>query len=216
MTFETDALLFDLDGTLIDSLAAVDRAWSAWCARNGLDPAEVIPKIHGRRAIDSLRAIAPHLDIQEEDAWLRQRESNDTEGVVAIPGAVEFVRSLTVPWAVVTSGTSDVARARMRAVGLPEPLSAVYGEDVLHGKPAPDPFRLGAERLGVDPARCLAFEDTLAGVRSAHAAGIRVVALTTSFAADELIEAEAIVDDFIQIRSERGLVTGPFRSTEKP
>jgi sugar-phosphatase len=202
--FPCDAILFDLDGTLISSIAAVDRAWGAFCRRHGLDVSFVLPQIHGRRSIDSIRALLPHVDAEAEDAWIREREATDTDGVYALPGVLEFVSSLTCPWTVVTSGTSDVARARLRAAGLPEPPVAVFGEDVKNGKPAPDPFRLGSERLGIPPERCLAFEDTVAGIRSAHAANMKAIALTTSVAVDLLGEADAIVTDFRELRFEPG------------
>ncbi len=204
MTFEFDAILFDLDGTLISSIAAVDRAWTAWSLRNGFEPEGVLSQIHGRRAVDSLSAIAPHLDLEAEDAWLRERETSDTEGVYALPGAPEFVAQLTCPWAVVTSGTSDVATARLRAAGLPTPAGSVFGEDVENGKPAPDPFLLGAQRLGIPAARCLVFEDTLAGIRSGHAAGMKVIALATTHPADALGEADAVVSGFAKILFEQG------------
>ncbi len=108
MTFRCQAILFDLDGTLIDSIAAVDRAWSHWAVRHGLDPAVIVPQIHGRRAIDSMRLLAPHLDVEAEDIWLRSIEATDTEGIVPIAGALEFVASIPRHrWAVVTSGASD-------------------------------------------------------------------------------------------------------------
>ncbi len=202
--FRCRVLLFDLDGTLIDSLPAVDRAWGKWCERHGLDPNEVIPKIHGRRSIDSIRMLRPDLDAETEDAWLRQMESSDTEGVTALPGTTDFIASLgDAPFAYVTSGTSDVAGARLRAVGLPVPDTSVYGEDILNGKPAPDPFLEGARRLGIPPHDCLVFEDTVAGIRGAKAAGMRVVGITTWKTKEELAEADAIAPDFRSISFRR-------------
>lgn len=202
MTFSCRAILFDLDGTLINSIPAVDRAWRTWSVRNGLDPDYVLPRIHGRRSIDSIRLLAPHLDAEAENLVLRHLESTDTEGVTLIPGAIEFLQALPpVSWTVVTSGTSDVAQARMQATSIPVPLGAVYGEDVANGKPAPDPYLLAADRLGIPPSECLVFEDTLAGVRSAHAAGMAAVAITTTQAASELGEAEAVVADFTRVRA---------------
>lgn len=203
MSFEFDALLFDLDGTLIASIAAVDRCWSAWSERHGLDPAEVLPHIHGRRSIDSVRAIAPHLDAEQEDAWMRRREATDTAGVEALAGVAEFLAKLECPWAIVTSGTSDVALARVRAAGLPQPTVAVYGEDVSQGKPHPEPFLTAAERLGVAAGRCLAFEDAASGIRSARAAGMRVIGVAASTRTGELAAADAVITDF------RDLVLGP-------
>lgn len=204
MTFEFDALLFDLDGTLITSIAAVDRAWSAWSARHGLEPAFVLPRIHGRRSIDSIRALAPHLDAEVENDWVRNREVTDTAGIEPIPGAAEFLRSIACPWAIVTSGTTDVACARLRASGLPNPTAAVYAEDVKAGKPAPDPFLLAAARLGVPPERCVAFEDALSGIRSARAAGMPVIGIASSMPPIELREADAVVADYLAVSVSEG------------
>lgn len=191
------ALLFDLDGTLIDSLPAVDRAWGAWAERHGMSADWLIPQIHGRRSIDSIRAIRPDLDAESEDAWLRHRESTDTEGVTALPGATAFIAQLAgLPYAFVTSGTKDVATARLTAVGITVPTVAVYGDDVASGKPAPDPYLLAAERLGIDPADCLVFEDTPAGVTSGKSAGMRVVGIATWKSVEELAEADAVIANF--------------------
>jgi len=171
MTFQ--AILFDLDGTLVQSLPAVDRAWESWALRVGLDPVELLPQIHGRRAIDSLAMFLPEgRDLAEEVAWLRQREVEDTEGITPIPGARLLVDNLPMDrWGIVTSGTRDVATARIRAGGFRIPLVFVAGEDVANGKPAKDPFGLGCQRGRWDPAKVLAFEDTDAGMQSARRAG---------------------------------------------
>ena len=176
MTFSCRALLFDLDGTVISSLPAVDRAWSMWAESRGLVPAEILPKIHGRRSLDSLRELVPHLDAEAENMRLQELECATLEGVTEMPGAGDFLRSLPIDrFAYVTSGTQDVATARLQYVNFPIPPVAVYGDDVANGKPAPDPFALAAQRLGVDPADCIAFEDTRAGFESATAAGCRVI-----------------------------------------
>ena len=197
ITFRCRALLFDLDGTLIDSLPAVDRAGGAWATKHGFDTEWVLGQIHGRRSIDSIRDLRPDLDAEAEDAWLRGMESTDTEGVTALPGAAAFVTGLgDARFAYVTSGTSDVATARLRAVGYPVPEASVYGEDIQNGKPAPDPYLEGARRLGVDPADCLVFEDTPAGVASAKAAGMRCVGIATWKKPEDLFDADAVIRDF--------------------
>lgn len=201
MDFPCAAILFDLDGTLIDSIAAVDRAWTSWSERHGLNPTEILPQIHGRRSIDSIRSIVPHLDAESEDAWLRHIESTDTRGVVAIAGSLTFLRSLTLPWGVVTSGTSEVARARMAAVGISEPKVAVFGEDVVKGKPAPDPFLIAAARLGIAPEFCLVFEDTAAGARGAKDAGMRVIGIGDQ----DVPFADATVPNFGNVKLVRSL-----------
>ncbi len=188
------AFLFDLDGTLIDSLPAVERSWARYAAGAGLDPAEILPHIHGRRSLDTLRLLAPHLDAEVENMKLRKIETADTAGVRALAGSRSFTASLPQgSWTVVTSGTSDVAQARLRAVGIPIPALAVYGEDVENGKPHPEPFLLAAARLRVPADRCVAFEDTLAGVQSAKAAGCRVVAISEMHPGQEYPEADAVI-----------------------
>lgn len=178
MELRCRGLLFDLDGTLIDSLHAVDRAWTTWAIRHGLEPSDVLPLIHGRRSIESIRAIMPDIDAEAEDLVLRQIESSDTSGVVALPGAAALLEQLPPDrWGIVTSGTSDVARARLRATGIPIPPAAVFGEDVTFGKPHPEPYLLGASYLGLDPSDVVAFEDTRAGLQSIQAAGMRHVSV---------------------------------------
>jgi sugar-phosphatase len=209
--FNCKAILFDLDGTLIDSIAAVDRAWSKWALRHGLDPVVVVPQIHGRRAVESLRLLSPSpdVDIDAEQLWLEGVESTDTEGIVPILGAMEFVAAIPREcWSVVTSGASPVANARMKAVGL-TPNLAIYGEDVTNGKPAPDPYLLAAEKMGIPPEDCLVFEDTVAGVRSGHAAGMRVVAVKGATEHLDLSEADHVVSNYsgVQVKANKdGLV----------
>ena len=178
MTLRAQGLLFDLDGTLIDSLPAVDRAWGAFAVKHGFALDHVRARIHGRRSIDSIRELLPDHDAEIEDAWIRDLESRDTRGVVALPGARDILESLPLDrWAVVTSGTSDVARARIAAAGLPLPKFAVFGEDVGRGKPHPEPFEHGARLLGFHPHDCVGFEDTDAGLASVEAAFVRAVAV---------------------------------------
>ena len=201
MTFECDALLFDLDGTLVDSLPAVDRAWSAWALRNGLNPIDVVSRIHGRRSIDSLRMIAPHLDVDEENAWLRNREATDTEGVRALEGAAKFLSGLPPElWAIVTSGTDDVAVPRIRAAGLPAPRTCVYGNDVANGKPAPDAFLLAAQKLNAAPERCIVFEDTVAGLRAGSSAGCRTLGVRILPGEDLSSESDVVISGYDEIR----------------
>lgn len=169
-------LLFDLDGTLIDSIPAVERAWTTWANMHGLDPAYVLDRIHGRRAKDSLAALGPHLDLEEQHTLLAKIETEDTEGVRLLPGTAEFLASLDgFPWAVVTSCTRSVALARIHAVRLPDPPVLVVGDDIPNGKPAPDPFLRGAELLGVPIGETVSFEDAESGIRSATVAGSQVV-----------------------------------------
>jgi sugar-phosphatase len=176
------AFLFDMDGTLLNSTAAAERVWSAWAIRHGLDVAAFLPTMHGRRAIETVRRLAlPGIDAQREADEISQAEIADVEGIHAIAGAAAFLTSLPpLRWAIVTSSPRALALRRIEAAGIPLPAPLVSGEDVSHGKPAPDCFRLGAERLGFDPRDCLVFEDAAPGIQAAEAAAAAVVVVTAA------------------------------------
>ena len=178
------ALLFDLDGTIVNSIAAAERAWAAWAERHGLDVAAFLPTIHGVRGIDTITRLAlPGLDPAVEAEAILQAEIEDVEGVEPIEGAAAFLASLPADrWAIVTSSPRRLALRRLAAAGLPVPAVLVTAEDVARGKPAPDCFRLAAERLGADPADCLVFEDAPAGIAAAEAAGSAVVVIGATHA----------------------------------
>jgi sugar-phosphatase len=190
--FRCTHLLFDMDGTLINSHAPMVRAYTEWANRYGLNPEVVLRESQGRRTIDTMRAFAPTgTDIEADTLALMQREREDVDGVVEISGAGALLRSLPADrWAVVTSADRVLALTRLKAAGLPTPGLIVSAEDVTRGKPAPDGFMLGAQRLGADPLRCIVFEDAPAGIAAGLAAGARVFALASAASIDELaIEA---------------------------
>ena len=190
------AVLFDLDGVLADSTANYTAHWTAWFTRHGLDAERLLPAVHGRRAIDTIRAVAPHLDADAEHDLLVNAEAEDVSGIVEMPGAREFVTQLPRgQWAVVTSGVRRVALARLRAAGVPAPDVLVPADEITHGKPDPEGYLLAAKKLGVAPADCIVVEDAPAGIAAARAAGIRVLALTTTHHASELSGADAIAPD---------------------
>jgi sugar-phosphatase len=165
-----------------------------------MDPVVVVPQIHGRRALDSIMLLAPHLDIEAENIWLREAEASDTDGVVPIEGAMEFVASLPAErWSIVTSGAKVVATARLGAVGL-EPFCAVYADDVERGKPHPDPYLLAAKKLGFVPEACVVFEDVAAGVAAGHAAGMKVIAVTSGADRPDLQKADMLIPNFNRVR----------------
>jgi len=180
---ECKGFLFDLDGTLVDSLPAVERAWTHWALSYDKDPQEVLAFIHGKQAITSLRhfmAGASEEQIQQAFLALEQNEAEDTEGVTALPGAHQLLNELNrqnIPWAIVTSGSIPVASARHAAANLPKPEVFITAEQVKHGKPRPDAYLLGAERLGLAPEDCVVVEDAPAGVMSGLAAGCKVIAV---------------------------------------
>jgi sugar-phosphatase len=178
------AFLFDMDGTILTSIKAAERVWGQWALGYGLDVEAFLPTIHGKRTEETIRALAlPGVDPVREAAFITRAEIEDVAGIEAIEGAAAFLASLPPErWAIVTSAPRLLAEARILAAGLPTPAVLVAAEDVERGKPAPDPFLLGARKLGVAPADCLVFEDTLAGLQSAQAAGMASIVVTTTHA----------------------------------
>jgi mannitol-1-/sugar-/sorbitol-6-phosphatase len=199
--FSCSAILFDLDGVLVDSTRAVDREWRDWARRKGVDGDAVMAIAHGVRTIEVIRRVAPHLEAEAEVLELESREANHQEGVSVMPGAVALVGSIPEGrWGVVTSGTRLLASARLRFCGLPVPKVLVTADDVEHGKPHPEPYLKGAERLGFKPDDCLVIEDAPAGIRAGRAAGMKVVGITSTYAASKLGEADAVVTGLAQIQ----------------
>lgn len=194
------ALLFDLDGVLADSTPSVTRAWSAWARRVGLDPEELLPKVHGRRAIETIRAARPELDAEAELATIVADETTDNDDTDEIPGARALVCGLPADtWAIVTSGLRPVATARLVAAGIPLPRVMITAESIERGKPNPDCYLAGASALGVDPGDCVVVEDAPAGAAAARAAGMRLIALTTTHAAAQLEPADLVVPDLTHV-----------------
>ncbi|GBQ71050.1 putative phosphatase [Ameyamaea chiangmaiensis NBRC 103196] len=175
-----DAFLFDMDGTILTSILATERVWTRWARHHGIDVNTFLPTIHGIRAIETIRRQnLPGVDPEAEARWLTEQELADTDGIAPVPGALAFLHSLPPDrWAVVTSAPRDLALRRIAVAGLPLPDVLVTADDVTRGKPAPDCFELGARRLGVDPRRCVVFEDAPAGIAAGKAAGAQVVVIT--------------------------------------
>ncbi|MNG86854.1 Sugar phosphatase YfbT [compost metagenome] len=202
---ECKGFLFDLDGTLVDSLPAVERAWVNWAKRRGINPQDVLDFIHGKQAITSLRHFMPgesEAAIQQEFLLLEQVEAQDTDGVTALPGAVALLarlNALDIPWAIVTSGSIPVATARRNAGGLPQPEVFITAEQVKHGKPQPDAYLLGAERLGLAPQDCVVVEDAAAGILSGLAAGCQVIAVNAPADAPKLDQVDLLLSSLEQI-----------------
>jgi sugar-phosphatase len=203
VVFSCDAVLFDLDGVLVDSAEVVERTWRRWAAHHGLDPVEVIRVAHGRRTIETVHLFAPHLTADGEVAALAANESTETEGVYEVRGARELLESLPPrSWAVVTSGIRPVAELRLRHTRLPTPPVLVTADQVHRGKPDPEGFLTAAARLGVDPARCVVVEDAPAGIEAAHAGGMRVIAVASTYDPKALVAADAIVAELTSLRIE--------------
>lgn len=176
------AFLFDMDGTVLNSIAAAERIWAAWAVRHGVDVETFLPTIHGVRAIDTItRLNLPGVDAEAQAAVITEAEIDDVEGIVEIPGAAKFLNSLPRDrWAMVTSAPRDLALRRMAAAGIPEPAVMITAEDVQAGKPDPAGYLLAAKRLGQEPHDCLIFEDATVGIQAAEAAGAALMIITTT------------------------------------
>jgi sugar-phosphatase len=190
------ALLFDMDGVLIDSTPAVARVWQRWAREHGFDPERVSEMAHGRPSITTVRELLPDADHEAENLIVEQREMEDLEGVVALRGALELVAALPPDrWVVVTSSTRPLAEVRLRAAGL-APRHLITSSDVANGKPHPEPFLKAAGALGVAPKDCLVLEDTPAGIRAGKQAGCRVIGVRTTMPDEVLrsVGADWVVD----------------------
>ncbi|HEJ9056652.1 sugar phosphatase [Serratia fonticola] len=212
---ECKGFLFDLDGTLVDSLPAVERAWTQWAERHGISPQQVLDFIHGKQAITSLRHFMPNAteaELQHEFTRLEQVEAEDTDGVNALPGALallERINALGIPWAIVTSGSVPVANARRLAGGVPLPEVFITSERVKQGKPHPDAYLLGAQGLGLAPQDCVVVEDAPAGILSGLAAGCQVIAVNAPVDTPKLDQVDLILSSLEQLKiakSEQGAV----------
>lgn len=207
MEDEVEAVLFDIDGTLVDSTAAVERAWRTWAGRRGLDAERILQVCHGRRSQDTVASFLPREEVSSATAELGELEANDLGGVVALPGVREMLDGLPpTRWAAVTSGGRRLMLARLAAAGLPAPSVLVAAEDVETGKPHPEGYRTAAAALGVRIDRCLVVEDAPAGIAAGRAAGATVLAVCTSHDRGELegLGADAVVPDlsFVATRSD--------------
>jgi len=189
------AVLFDLDGVLIDSTPAVERVWTKWAMEHGLDAGAVVAHAHGRPSLNTVRHFLPDADHELENREVERREIADVDGIVVLPGALQLLTRLPAKrWTIATSCTRKLAEARLRAAGLPIPACMVTATDVSRGKPDAEPFLKSAARLGFRASECIVCEDAPAGVKAGKAAGARVVALRTTFPDTELRIAGA---DFV-------------------
>jgi sugar-phosphatase len=196
--FTCAAVLFDLDGVLVASQSLIERQLRSWAESQGLDAATVLRLSHGRTDVELIREVAPHLDAEEEAGLMAEREAKDTHGLVSCNGAAKILAALPAPrWAIVTSGHSSVAHARLGAAGLPEPTVLVTAESVRHGKPAPDGYLLGARLLGFDPEDCVVVEDAPAGVAAGRAAGAQVLGVDPTAQRD--LGADLVVTELAEI-----------------
>jgi sugar-phosphatase len=201
--WQGDAIIFDLDGVLIDATSVYERHWQTWAERNHVPFAAILAVHHGRPAAQTVELVAPHLDPHREAAAYNQALMHDTDldGVRAFPGAEDLLTTLPADrWAIATSAPSSVARARLQHVGLPRPPVLVTADDVARGKPDPAPYRLAAQQLGFGPERCLVVEDAPAGVEAGAAAGAFVLVVTTTHQPPDLQQASAVVSLLSDLR----------------
>jgi sugar-phosphatase len=188
------ALLFDLDGVLIDSTPAVERVWRRWAVEHGFDPETVVQMAHGRPSRSTVRDLLPgsDADIDRENREVEHREIEDIEGVVLLAGALQLLNSLPEGrWTIATSCTRPLAETRLRVAGLPIPKDMVTSSDVKNGKPDPEPYLKAAAKLGFAASDCIVVEDVPAGVRAGKAAGARVIAFLSTMTRHSLEEAGA-------------------------
>jgi sugar-phosphatase len=189
-----NALLFDLDGVLVDSGECVRRVCTSWAIARGLDPELVLRTGHGRRVQETIRAVAPHLDLDREVAELVGIEARTTDGVYPVPGAAALVASLPPgAWAVVTSGARTVATLRLRHVGLPIPRTLITADDVEQGKPHPEGYLAAARALGFAAETCVVVEDAPPGIEAARSAGMRSIGIAGTYPASALVGATVVL-----------------------
>jgi len=187
-----NALLFDLDGVLIDSTPAVERVWRNWAREHEFDPEEVVARAHGRPSISTVQHFLPHADHEAENRIVERREIEDLEGVLPLPGARALLEHLPRDrWTIVTSCTRALAEVRLRAAGLTAPAKFITSSDIKNGKPHPEPYLTAAAMLGFPASECVVLEDVPAGIKAGRAAGARVIAFQTTVEAAELREAGA-------------------------
>ena len=203
VTVRCRALLFDLDGVLIDSTPAVSRVWTRWAIERGFDPEQVVARAHGRPSLTTVKELLPNADHEAENKKVERAEIEDLEGVVPLPGTLELLGSLPRDrWTIVTSCTRALAEVRIRAAGLPLPVKFITSSDIVHGKPHPEPYLKGAAVLGFPAAECIVLEDAPAGIQAGKAAQAAVIAFRTTAgdAALRAAGADRILNDCSDIR----------------
>ena len=195
LSFRCQAILFDLDGVLVDSAECVERTWRNWANNHRLNPEHVIAFAHGRRTIETVRLVAPGLNAEAEVAELEAGEAMKTDGIYEIESARDLIERLPLgTWAVVTSGVRAVAEFRLRHTRLPIPSIMICANEIARGKPDPEGYLAAAARLGNAPADCIVIEDAPSGIAAAGAAGMRVIAIASTYPREQLTGADAVVE----------------------
>jgi len=210
MRIDCSAILFDLDGVLVDSTAYIEQQWRDWARSKGLDPAPFLQFCHGRRAVETIRLAAPQLDAEAEVAAFREHAVQDL-ALPAVPGARELLAALPeARWGVVTSGARRFALARLAGARLPAPRVLVSADEVREGKPSPEGYLLAARLLATPASSCLVLEDAPPGVEAARAAGATVVALTSTHPAPALAQAHRVVPSLADLHLVSADNAGPL------
>lgn len=192
--------IFDMDGTLVDSKDAVEKAWSLWAKSHLIDIQRILSISHGRPSDDVIKEIMPHLNIKEEVAKLEAVELGNVDSIKPVRGAIEFLKQLqSDDWGIFTSAPRELAIQRMKAAFIPIPKVLITVEDVVKGKPSPEGYILAASRLGVTPDQCLVFEDAEAGIRSALEAGCDVINITAVAPEQKHISGCTLAEDYFDI-----------------
>jgi sugar-phosphatase len=201
LTLNCQAILFDLDGTLVESTFFIERLWQDWGVQHGVSPQRMSEVMHGRPATEIINIVAPHLSVKEEVYALETDEISRMDGMKFYDGAHELLNSLPrSQWAIVTSGSLRVAGARLHYARLPRPEVFITSDDIRAGKPAPDAYLLAAKRLHKDPADCVVVEDAPAGIRAGKSAGMKVIAIASSHSKEELVQADVTVQQLADIK----------------
>lgn len=219
MKVSVRGILFDMDGVLISSIGSVERSWTKWAEEHGVDPAVAIKMAHGRRAIETVRALRPDLNAVEELRRLEEMEVTDNEGVASLEGVQRILQVLPASrWAVVTSATKRLALSRMRHGGIPVPKFVVTADHVIKGKPDPEPYLTGAKLLGLQPKECLVIEDAASGAKAGHAAGCKVLATLFSHSLESLSAADWVVRSLkdVQMRISGEQIEVEFAAVARP
>lgn len=204
VTLRFKAVLSDLDGTLVDSQHCVDYSWQIWAEDRGLDLEEVMRICHGRRTIETVKDITPHLDSATEVAFLEELEATCTKGMVPVLGAHDLVGKLGAhQFAVITSGSNRLATHRLSHVGFKIPKVFVTSDDVLNGKPHPEGYLSAAKQLGVEPTQCLVLEDSPAGIRAGNDAGMTTIGIAAHSADHDISHASYVVQDLTWLTVEQ-------------
>ncbi|HMX45801.1 MAG TPA: HAD-IA family hydrolase [Candidatus Obscuribacter sp.] len=195
------AILSDLDGTLVDSQLCVDYSWQVWAEDRGLDPDAVMRVCHGRRTIETVRDITPHLNTEEEVAFIEELEATCTRGLVPVLGAHQVVAALAAhQFAVITSGSNRLASHRLTHAQLPIPRVFITADDVINGKPHPEGYLKAAKELGIKPEDCIVLEDSPAGIRAGQAAGMRTIAIAAHSGNHDISHSDFVIQDLTWLK----------------